>query len=552
MRAEWFDACSALTAFMRFSKEDPSKVMEAKNILIRLFSMLHAAALAELEEVNGEDVENIRAFTFNLIDIRGIDEESLRTLKRSPFKVELIFEWIQNYIVECITTGVLSIPPPILSRAFQEAANGMVAFHDALKITYIPFPFPYAQTCDCLLFFHLMVAPVVTSQWVQSAPWAGLFVFVQVFILWSLNFIAVEIENPFGTDANDLDGEFMQDEMNTQLLMLLQNHSAKLPRLSEDAQWSPDPLAPCPATCETSFLQVWSDLGITEEIAHTCREVHTTRAEHALHYGVPLEKHNSKPKLRFSKTINRATSRVSLTGSSALASKNTAWTQENSPGEDRKGTMSSTDTLGRAVSKNQSDASTGPAVWVPLETQYDMLDSSSQSKLRDAGPSLDNNHRQVDYPDLGMAPTPPGFVQRVSGTDKMGQGPPIPDSAPKQLHLNVSEPILENVVSGEIPSISWQSLNGESPKSGSSRSPRTRSNARKPGDDSQLDDWARGGGMSADISAAQSPAQSDVRPTSHKLYVDGDGGSSYHMQSMQSLVDVGPANGRPTRQVTES
>eukprot|EP00971_Amphidinium_carterae_P108138 2140811-Amphidinium_carterae.1 len=215
MRAEWFDACSALTAFMRHSKEEPGKVMEAKNILVRLFSMLHAAALAELEEVNGEDVSHIRAFSFKLIDVEGIDEESLMTLKRSPFKVELIFEWIQNYIVECISSGVLSIPPPILSRAFQESANGMVAFHDALKITYIPFPFPYAQTCDCLLTFHVLVAPVVTSQWVNSPVWAGLFVFVTVFILWSLNFIAVEIENPFGTDANDLDGEFMQEDRPT-------------------------------------------------------------------------------------------------------------------------------------------------------------------------------------------------------------------------------------------------------------------------------------------------------------------------------------------------
>jgi len=35
---------------------------------------------------------------------------------------------------------------------------------------------------------------------------AFIFVALQVFILWALNFIAIEIENPFGTDANDIDG----------------------------------------------------------------------------------------------------------------------------------------------------------------------------------------------------------------------------------------------------------------------------------------------------------------------------------------------------------
>merc|ERR1712113_502603 len=149
--------------------------------------------------------------------------------------------WIQLLIVEHIGTGVLSIPPPILSRSFQEIANGMVAFHDAMKISYVPFPFPYAQTCDCLLVFHGIIVPFVTSQWVSNPYWAGLFVFIQVFILWSLNFIAVEIENPFGTDANDLDGCRMQQEMNHQLLILLDPSTVRTPKLTSTAVWNDDP-----------------------------------------------------------------------------------------------------------------------------------------------------------------------------------------------------------------------------------------------------------------------------------------------------------------------
>merc|ERR550532_1098574 len=105
---------------------------------------------------------------------------------------------------------ILSIPPPILSRCFQEIANGMVAFHTSLKISFVPFPFPYAQTCDLLLMVHWICAPFVFNQWTKTPFWSFVFVFIQVFVLWTLNFIAVEIENPFGEDANDLDGTFMQ------------------------------------------------------------------------------------------------------------------------------------------------------------------------------------------------------------------------------------------------------------------------------------------------------------------------------------------------------
>mmetsp|Transcript_58974 Transcript_58974/g.108988 ORF Transcript_58974/g.108988 Transcript_58974/m.108988 type:complete len:548 (+) Transcript_58974:2-1645(+) len=237
MRAEWFDACSALVAFCKHSDESVAKVDRFKGTLIRLFSMLHALALAELEVINtnADQFSEVNAFRFDVIDPEGLDVQTLYHIKNSGSRVELTFSWIQCLVVDNIRTGVLSIPPPILSRAFQEIANGMVAFHDAIKITYIPFPFPYAQTCDCLLVMHWVIVPFVTSQWVSTPVWAAIFVFIQVFIFWCLNLIAIEIENPFGTDPNDLDGKDMQEEMNRHLLLLLMPHTIRTPQLSERA-----------------------------------------------------------------------------------------------------------------------------------------------------------------------------------------------------------------------------------------------------------------------------------------------------------------------------
>mmetsp|Transcript_26196 Transcript_26196/g.49431 ORF Transcript_26196/g.49431 Transcript_26196/m.49431 type:complete len:636 (-) Transcript_26196:463-2370(-) len=267
MRAEWFDGCSSLIAFCKHSKADKGKVSHFQNTLVRLFSMLHAAALAEIEDCAGDEVSDYEAFNFALLDAEGIDEKSLLVIKSSTAKVELIFQWIQQLVVENIETSVLSIPPPILSRSFQEIANGMVAFHDAMKISYIPFPFPYAQTCDFLLLLHWFIVPFVVCQWVTEPVWAAVFSFIQVFILWALNFIAVELENPFGLDANDIDGWHMQEEMNEHLLLLMSPSTKTTPTLSTKCKdlsdlsyWMGDSRDTVSMLAEKSFSQVWNAL----------------------------------------------------------------------------------------------------------------------------------------------------------------------------------------------------------------------------------------------------------------------------------------------------
>jgi len=265
MRAEWFDACSALMAFCRHSEAHSDIVMEFQHTLIRLFSMLHAVALAEIEDCNTDNLEHVSAFKYELVDAQGIDDASLLTIKNSDSKVELVYQWIQLLIVENIGTGVLNIPPPILSRSFQEIANGMVQFHEALKISTIPFPFPYAQTCDCLLLMHWVIAPFVICSWTTHPFWATVLCFVQVFILWCLNAIAIEIENPFGMDANDIDACSMQVELNRHLSLLVDPSTRRIPRLSPKAVWFTKNHEGTSSLSERrqSFVEVWTNIQVS-------------------------------------------------------------------------------------------------------------------------------------------------------------------------------------------------------------------------------------------------------------------------------------------------
>ena len=72
------------------------------------------------------------AFDFELIGALSIDAGSLRSVMRSDYRAEWVFQPVQQIIVEDIGTVVLSTPPPTLSRAFHEIANGTVEFHEAL------------------------------------------------------------------------------------------------------------------------------------------------------------------------------------------------------------------------------------------------------------------------------------------------------------------------------------------------------------------------------------------------------------------------------------
>lgn len=260
MTGDWFDSVCSLFSFTHMSTADEKDVTEFKHTIVRLFSMLHALAVGELTEEgeHGSSEAGSWAGTLEILDARGIDRDSLQYLKISGCKSELVFYWIQSVVVKSIKEGVLTIPPPILTRAFQEMASGMLKFHEALKIADIPFPFPYAQVSLVLLSMHWVITPLVVCKWTGNCWTAFTFAFIQVFLLWSLHAIAVELENPYGQDANDLNTIDMQSSMNKRLLLLLDPRSSTIPYLTTEAAIDNTFLKHKPYL--TTFYDVWKEM----------------------------------------------------------------------------------------------------------------------------------------------------------------------------------------------------------------------------------------------------------------------------------------------------
>lgn len=226
-RGEWFNAYSSLIAFTSPDPQREAEVEAYQHMLARLMSLLFCSAL--------QQVSPNRKRPFEIIDSTGIDPRHLQFLDKSNDRVEVILQWVQRSTILNMGSGVLPIPPPVMSRAFQEISRGIVNLQNARKIADFPFPFPYAQTSLVMLLIHWVMCPIITSMLLNSYVAAGT-CFVVVFFVWCTNFIAQELESPFGTDDNDLPMDVMQADWNKSLATLLHEMANKPPRFKFDPQ----------------------------------------------------------------------------------------------------------------------------------------------------------------------------------------------------------------------------------------------------------------------------------------------------------------------------
>lgn len=60
--------------------------------------------------------------------------EALDEPENVEVKIELIVHWIQRIVADNISAGVITAPPPIVSRVFNELSNGVIKAQAARKI----------------------------------------------------------------------------------------------------------------------------------------------------------------------------------------------------------------------------------------------------------------------------------------------------------------------------------------------------------------------------------------------------------------------------------
>jgi predicted membrane chloride channel (bestrophin family) len=224
-RGEWFNAYSSLMAFTSTDPKFTDQVEEFQHLLARLMSLLFCCGL--------QQVSPCKDRPFEIFELDGIDAGSLNFLNEAADKVEVILQWIQRATVLHMQSGVLPVAPPVLSRAFQEVSRGIVNLQNARKIADFPFPFPYAQVSMVMLLAHYFFTPVACSYYFSNYHWHRLIAtavaFMVTFFVWCINFIALQLEAPFGSKQNDLPMNQMQTDWNMSLMVLLDKRAQKPP-----------------------------------------------------------------------------------------------------------------------------------------------------------------------------------------------------------------------------------------------------------------------------------------------------------------------------------
>lgn len=229
IKADFVNAASCMFAFCSTDPNKKTEVRQFQHLVVRLMSLLHCSGLQQVASMEDE--------AFVVFEMHGLNAESIQHLNdNKDEKALIVLQWIQKLVLKNMGTGVLPIPAPIASRVFQQLGQGVVKLAAAKKISDIPFPFPYTQMVTLLLVGSTMITPVITGLMISNPRWAGALTFGGIFGFWAINYIAAEIEMPFGDDQNDLPISDMQLDFNRSLAVLLKPLSLAPPSFTATAE----------------------------------------------------------------------------------------------------------------------------------------------------------------------------------------------------------------------------------------------------------------------------------------------------------------------------
>ncbi len=136
-----------------------------------------------------------------MLVLGGVSDNEIAYLMRArgPYaKTQLVWSWLNDFMIrEHIAGSMGDVAPPIISRLFQFMSDGMTFYNHALKITYIPFPFPHAQLSAFFVLTMVVAIPFLMDQYANHAWLGAVLTFLTVTCLAGLHEVARELETPF-------------------------------------------------------------------------------------------------------------------------------------------------------------------------------------------------------------------------------------------------------------------------------------------------------------------------------------------------------------------
>jgi predicted membrane chloride channel (bestrophin family) len=188
---------------------------------------LYGTIMYSMKMRNNEGAEKyLRSYPLEVLG--GLDTIELQLLDRCPnslIKCNLVMAWLTEFIVRSEINGMLGgVPPPIVSRIFQELSDAKLGFNKARRINDIGFPFVVAQLTEFILLTLIILLPILNVSFVPDNGILGAFLSSAGCVGFiGLYEAARDIEDPFVFEPNDLPTRTMLENFNASLEMICRN-----------------------------------------------------------------------------------------------------------------------------------------------------------------------------------------------------------------------------------------------------------------------------------------------------------------------------------------
>jgi len=216
MSSCWFDAMSQLITFTRHSSNSKEELQEFHEVLLRLFSLINGLCLDGLENKSSRSKKEGHRFeVIGFIDLR---EDLREDIMASNHQVEYVFQALQQLISDALETKVLVAAPPLLTRVLAEMGAGLTTFHEAKKLSSVPLPYAYTLITRIILLAEMLFVPSILAENTKGYFSAFTFSFGATTLLWFLNAVAQNLDNPYRKESSTLNTDEVQEEYNGRLL----------------------------------------------------------------------------------------------------------------------------------------------------------------------------------------------------------------------------------------------------------------------------------------------------------------------------------------------
>jgi len=148
------------------------------------------------------DLDDNEEWDHNTFDLGVLcTDEELQVLRGAADRPSTVMSWILDFA--CATTA-WNIPPPVKSMFTGYLQDVMHAYMECLKIIDTTVPFPMLHIGMSILNIFYISWPFLMAQLCKTVWWAMLMAFVPILAFFAVNAIALELQDPYGDDDNDL------------------------------------------------------------------------------------------------------------------------------------------------------------------------------------------------------------------------------------------------------------------------------------------------------------------------------------------------------------